>query len=210
MSVAFPPCGPTRLGLYPVVDSYDWVQRLLPLGVTTLQLRIKDKPHDFLKKEIQASIALAKHYGARLFINDYWALAIACGAYGVHLGQEDLDTADLKAIQQAGSRLGISTHGDAEFVRAQTYQPSYIACGPIFPTTSKVMACGPQGIENLKRWQEMSTCPLVAIGGINAERFQAVLETGVDGIAMISAITQSNDPLDTTRQFLKAFSLKIE
>ena len=137
MSVAFPPCGPTRLGLYPVVDSYDWVQRLLPLGVTTLQLRIKDKPHDFLKKEIQASIALAKHYGARLFINDYWALAIACGAYGVHLGQEDLDTADLKAIQQAGSRLGISTHGDAEFVRAQTYQPSYIACGPIFPTTSK-------------------------------------------------------------------------
>lgn len=166
----FPDCGSEPLGLYPIVDSYAWLQTLLPLGVKTIQLRIKNKNGQELEKEIQKSVCLAKSYNVRLFINDYWELALSHGAYGVHLGQEDLSRADVTSIYQAGLRLGISTHCYYEVARAHTFQPSYLACGPIFPTTSKVMAFAPQGILHLKRWQRtLNRYPLVAIGGIDAK-----------------------------------------
>jgi len=172
------------LGLYPLVDSSQQLLQLIPLGITTAQLRIKHQTKQFLSDEIKQCVALAKQYNIRLFINDDWQLAIAHQAYGVHLGQENLDTADLKAIQAAGLRLGISTHSPYEIARAYTIKPSYIAFGPIYPTKSKVMTIPPQGIDRLRYWrQRLSPCPLVAIGGINPDNVSDVLAAQPDGIA---------------------------
>lgn len=204
---SFPECDTTELGLYPVVDNSEWLEKLLPLGVTTLQLRVKNKTGAALENEIKKSIAIAKHYQARLFINDYWQLALAHGAYGVHLGQEDLFSADLAQIQAAGLRLGISTHCYYEMARAHRYHPSYMACGPIFTTTSKQMAFAPLGIQQLKKFTHtLKNYPVVAIGGIGQDNISAVRETGVSGIAMISAITRASNPETSTVAFLSSWS----
>ena len=189
----FPATAP-RLGLYPVVDSVEWIERLLSAGVRTIQLRIKDRSSIDVEPAIVAAIALGKKYAARLFINDYWQLAIEHQAYGVHLGQEDLEVADLQAIQQAGLRLGISTHDDAELDRALALRPSYIALGHIFPTQTKAMPSAPQGISELQRHlARLGEIPTVAIGGISLARAPEVLATGVGSIAVVSAITQAAD-----------------
>ncbi|WP_269618599.1 thiamine phosphate synthase [Zhongshania sp. BJYM1] len=191
----FESCG-GALGLYPVVDSAAWVARLLTCGVKTIQLRVKDLDGDALQDEIRAAIALGKEFQARVFINDYWQLAINEGAYGVHLGQEDLDTADIAAIAAAGLRLGVSTHTYYEVARAHSLRPSYIAIGPVYPTTSKQMPWTPQGLPQLRRWVGILSpyYTLTAIGGIDVKRAKEVLETGVGSVAMISAITQARDP----------------
>lgn len=200
---SFPSCGPDRLGLYPIIDSSEWLKILLEGGIKTIQLRIKNKIGTELEAEIRESIRIAEQYQVKLFINDYWELAIKHGAYGVHLGQEDLESADLNKIYQAGIRLGISTHCYYEVARAHYYHPSYLACGPIFPTISKKMKFHPQGIVNLIRWRKiLKNYLLVAIGGINQQNIQEVIETGVDGIAVISAITHADDPLLSTKELL--------
>ncbi|MBI2784084.1 MAG: thiamine phosphate synthase [Gammaproteobacteria bacterium] len=201
---AFPACNSPRLGLYPIVDSADWVARLLPLGVSTIQLRIKERAGDALAREIGRAVELARRHDARLFINDHWELAIASGAYGVHLGQEDLATADLDALRRAGVRLGISTHCHHEAARAHALRPSYIACGPVYETTAKAMPWIPHGLDGLAYWRRtLRDYPLVAIGGISAARAAGVAAVGVDGVAMISGITQSPDPDATTCQLLE-------
>jgi len=199
----FPPV-PFRLGLYPVVDSVAWIERLLAAGVKTIQLRIKDKQDDEVEADIVAAIALGRRYDARLFINDYWRLAIKHQAYGVHLGQEDLETTDLAAIRAAGLRLGVSTHDDMEIDVALAARPSYIALGHVFPTQTKQMPSAPQGLEQLARHIErLADYPTVAIGGISLERAAAVLATGVGSIAVVSAITQADDWQAATAQLLQ-------
>ena len=199
----FPPV-PFRLGLYPVVDSVAWIERLLAAGVKTLQLRIKDKQDDEVEADIAAAITLGRRYDARLFINDYWRLAIKHQAYGVHLGQEDLETTDLEAIRRAGLRLGVSTHDDMEIDVALAARPSYIALGHVFPTQTKQMPSAPQGLEQLARHIErLGDYPTVAIGGISLERAPAVLATGVGSIAVVSAITQAGDWQAATAQLLQ-------
>jgi hydroxymethylpyrimidine kinase / phosphomethylpyrimidine kinase / thiamine-phosphate diphosphorylase len=202
----FKDCGREPLGLYPIVDSIHWLKKLLPLGVKTIQLRIKDKEGVALENEIKESVVLADNYGTRLFINDYWEAAIRYHAYGVHLGQEDLEYADIESIRKAGLRLGISTHCYYEVARAHALAPSYLACGPLYPTTSKILSCLPQGISKLKRWCRTLTYPLVAIGGITMERLPEVMSTGVNGIAMISLITQAADPIAMTEKLLHVFN----
>lgn len=193
-----------KLGLYPVVDSVEWIERLLKTGVTTLQLRIKDKQPDDVEQEIIEAIKLGKQYHARLFINDYWQLAIKHHAYGVHLGQEDLDVADLNAIKQSGLRLGISTHDEVELQRAKTLRPSYIALGHIFPTTTKDMPSKPQGLKALRHQVEQTPdFPTVAIGGISLERVPDVVATGVGSVALVSAITKAPDWQQVTRKLLE-------
>ncbi len=199
----FPDCdGP--LGLYPVVDTAEWVERLLPMGITTIQLRVKDKQGEALQQEIQRAVEISKRYQARLFINDFWEEAIAAGAYGVHLGQEDLQTADIAAIQAAGLRLGVSTHSYYEIATAHSVKPSYIALGPIYATTSKVMPFDPQGLSQLKHWVELlgEKYTLTAIGGIDTKRARDVLATGVGSCAMISAITQADDVEATVAELM--------
>lgn len=198
----FPPCCPPSLGLYPVVNRAAWLETLLPAGVTTIQLRVKDLEDEALREEIHAAIAIAQRHRARLFINDHWRLALELGAYGVHLGQEDLAEADLDAIRAAGLRLGISTHCHYEVARAAALRPSYLACGPIYPTTSKIMPWVPHDLAGLHYWRRVLRAhPLVAIGGIDDRRLTAVHATGVDGIAMISAITRAPDPAATAYRF---------
>lgn len=194
-ALVFPRCE-KPLGLYPVVDSVEWLERLLQWGVTTVQLRIKEQQGDALADSIERAVQLQQRYDAQLFINDYWQLAIAKGAYGVHLGQEDLSTADLSQIAGAGLRLGISTHTDWEICRARSVRPSYIAIGPIYATDSKPMPYTPRGLQRLQRWVNLlaEDYPLTAIGGIDVPRAAEVLATGVGSCAMISAITRAADP----------------
>ena len=198
-----PPFKSCQIGLYPVVDSSHWLEKLLPQGVKCIQLRIKNAPKKALEDEIKRSVLFAKKYGATLFINDYWELALRLGADGVHLGQDDLQDADIEKIHRAGMYLGISTNGYYEIARAHALNPSYIACGPIYPTTSKIISDKPQGIAQLRRWRRLLHYPLVAIGGINFERLPAILQAGVDGVSLISAITEADNPIAATQQFLK-------
>lgn len=198
----FPPV-PFRLGLYPVVDSVVWIERLLKAGVRTIQLRIKDKREADVEDDVIAAIALGRQYHARLFINDYWQLAIKHQAWGVHLGQEDLETTDLSAIRHAGLRLGVSTHDDMEIDVALAARPSYVALGHVFPTQTKQMPSAPQGLEQLARHiSRLQDYPTVAIGGISLERAPAVLGTGVGSIAVVSAITHAADWQAATAQLL--------
>lgn len=198
------PAVPQRLGLYPVVDSVEWIERLLGAGVRTIQLRIKDKHDDDVEGDIVAAIKLSQQYQARLFINDYWRLAIKHRAYGVHLGQEDMDVANLDAIRDAGLRLGLSTHDNMEMDRALMARPSYIALGHVFPTNTKQMPSAPQGLAQLAAHiKTLGDYPTVAIGGISIERVPSVLKTGVGGVAVVSAITQAADWRAATVQLLE-------
>jgi hydroxymethylpyrimidine kinase/phosphomethylpyrimidine kinase/thiamine-phosphate diphosphorylase len=204
--LSFKPCR-RPLGLYPIFDRAAWLKRLLPLGINIAQLRIKDLTGSALRSEIQMAVNIAKQYSCQLFINDHWQLAIECGAYGVHLGQEDIDTADLQAISDGGLRLGLSSHCFYEVARAKTINPSYIAFGPVFATQSKDMPWIPQGLAGLNFWRpHLAEIPMVAIGGIHGGRFDQVRKTGVEAIAMISAITQAPSPESAVRQYLQGFS----
>ncbi len=204
----FPDCG-GELGLYPVVDSSEWIERLLRCGVKTIQLRIKDPQQANLHEEIARAVALGREHNARVFINDYWQQAIAAGAYGVHLGQEDLDVADLAAIAKAGLRLGVSTHSYYEMARAHALRPSYIAIGPVYATTSKVMRFGPRGLSRLRRWVALLAphYTLTAIGGIDVRRAREVLACGVGSCAMITAITEADDPEAVVAELLALHDL---
>ncbi len=189
-----------KLGLYPVVDSLEWLECLLPLNLNIIQLRIKDKQGEELAAMIAQAIIMARDNHCRLFINDHWQLAIQYGAYGVHIGQEDLACADLSAIAHAGLRLGISTHGCYEFLLAKQLQPSYLAIGAIFPTKTKDMTGQIQGLENLKQILALeNTIPVVAIGGINEQRLEQVWSTGVSAVAVVTAITEAEQPVIATK-----------
>ncbi|WP_010092901.1 thiamine phosphate synthase, partial [Burkholderia ubonensis] len=192
---AFPPC-PARLGLYPVVPSAEWVERVLDCGVLTVQLRVKGAAPDLLRAEIERAVAAGRRRpDARVFINDYWQIAVEAGAYGVHLGQEDLETADLATIARAGLRLGLSSHGYYEMLRALHVRPSYLALGPVFATTTKAVAAPPQGLARIARYARFAgaQAPLVAIGGVGPDTLPAVLATGVGSVAVVSAVTGAAD-----------------
>ena len=194
---AFAPC-PQSLGLYAVLPDAQWVGRMARAGVPTVQLRFKSQDTAAITREVQAAVAAVQGTDALLFINDHWQAALDAGAYGVHVGQEDLDAlpaAALDAMRAAGVRLGVSTHGYAEMVRAQAVRPSYIALGAVFPTTLKRMATAPQGVARLVAYVRlMRQYPLVAIGGISAEQFPEVLATGAGSIAVVRALVNAQDP----------------
>lgn len=207
----FPACGETPLGFYPIVPRAEWLERLLPLGVSTIQLRIKDLCGETLEREIRCAVILAKQYNARLFINDYWQLALKYGAYGVHLGQEDITSANIHALAQAGIRLGISTHCYSDVAHALAFCPSYIAIGPVFPTTTKEMRFAPQGLEALARWgRTLSSYPLIAIGGMFRHDALQVLGTGVDGIAVVRDVVDNNDVNTSANEWLRLFADRIK
>ena len=208
IALLFPRCDTDRLGIYPVVDSIEWIDRLLKLGIRTIQYRAKDKPIEVVEPGIVHAVQQARKYRARLFVNDYWWLGVKHGAYGVHLGQGDLDSADLSQISKAGLRLGISTHNLPEVSRAMEIDPSYIALGPIFATTSKQMPFKPQGVAAVAKWVDMlgHRWPLVAIGGIDYERAKCLKGTGVGSVAMISAITEAEDYVKTTADLIRLWS----
>jgi len=183
-----------RLGLYPIVDSAGWVERVLAAGVRSVQLRIKDGTQEHLSREVQRSLRAARAVNAQLFVNDHWQLAIEHGAYGVHLGQEDLLDADIDALRSAGLRLGLSSHSFWEVCRAHAFAPSYIACGPIHATTTKDMPWRPQGPGNLAYWCSVLQEPVVAIAGMDAPRSVEAMCCGAAGVAVLRGIVQADDP----------------
>jgi thiamine-phosphate pyrophosphorylase len=190
---------------YVIVDSAAWIARLLPCGVRLVQLRIKDQPDANVRAEIKEAKALCERHGAQLVVNDYWQQAIDTSCTFIHLGQRDLDTADLAAIRRADVRFGISTHDETELSRALETGPDYIALGPIYPTILKAMAFPPQGLPRLKEWKtKIGKLPLVGIGGITLERMAGVLEAGADSAAVVTDITRNTDPEQRARDWVKA------
>ena len=188
---------------YPIVPTAAWVARLAPLGVKTIQLRAKDLPREELRREIRDALSAARATGCQLIVNDYWEDAIDLGATDLHLGQEDLATADLAAIRRAGIALGISTHSEEELETALAASPAYVALGPIYETKLKVMKWGPQGLDRIRAWRaRIGALPLVAIGGITPERAIAVKAAGADSIAVITDFMTAPHPEARVRLWL--------
>lgn len=194
-------------GFYPIFDDVSWLRRMLPLGVKLVQLRIKDQPDDVLRAQITEARDLAAAHGAVLVVNDYWRLAIELGCDWVHLGQEDLDDADVCAIHDAGLKLGLSTHDDAELDRALGHKPDYVALGPVYPTILKQMKWHQQGVEKLTEWKtRVGGVPLVAIGGMSVERAPGALKAGADIVSAVTDITLHQDPEARVREWLALFA----
>jgi thiamine-phosphate pyrophosphorylase len=190
---------------YPIVDSAAWVSRLIGVGAKLIQLRVKDNDSAMLESEAREALDLCQKAGAQLILNDYWRVAIDIGADYIHLGQEDLDTADMPAIRAGGIRVGISTHDDDELSRALKLEPDYIALGPIFPTILKAMRFGPQGLDRIGEWKRrIGSIPLVAIGGLNVERGRACLAAGADIVSAVTDITLNADPEARAREWIEA------
>ena len=190
---------------YPIFDDVAWLRRLLPLGVGLVQLRIKDLTGEALKQQITQAQILCQEAGAILVVNDHWKMAIDLGCDWVHLGQEDLDTADIPAIRRAGIKLGLSTHDDAELDRALSHDPDYVALGPVYPTILKKMKWHEQGLDKVTEWKRLvGDIPLVAIGGMSVERAQGAFEAGADVVSAVTDITLNTNPEARVRQWLEA------
>ena len=187
---------------YPIVPDASWVARLARAGVKLIQLRMKDEAQSAIAPAIREALAASRAHGCEVVVNDYWREAIECGAGFVHLGQGDLETADASAIRRAGLKLGISTHSHEELERALREDPDYIALGPIYETTLKVMPWAPQGLARIGEWKALAKRPLVAIGGITLERAPAVFAAGADSIAVVSDVVFHPDPEQRSQDWL--------
>ena len=180
---------------YPIFDHSDWLQRMLPLGIKLVQLRVKDQPEDVVRDQIVVSRNLCHEHGAVFVVNDYWHQAIDLGCDWIHLGQEDLDNADLKAIRRANLKLGVSTHDDDELERVLAMDPDYVALGPVYPTILKKMKWHQQGLPRVTEWKaRVGDTALVGIGGMSVERAPGVLEAGADIVSVVTDITLNTDP----------------
>ncbi len=190
---------------YPIVDSAAWVARLVGVGAKLIQLRVKDRDEATVARETREALAVCADAGASLVVNDFWRVAIEEDAPWVHLGQGDLDGADLPAIRRAGLRLGVSTHDDAELERALELEPDYVALGPIYPTILKAMAFAPQGLERIGDWKRrLGAVPLVAIGGLNPERAKLCLKAGADVVSVVTDISLNANPEARAREWILA------
>lgn len=190
---------------YLIVDSADWIERLIPIGVKLVQLRMKDVSEDILREHIKRSKAVCEKYGCQLIINDYWQIAIEEKCDFIHLGQEDLADADLASIQKAGLKLGVSTHDSAELDKALAVKPDYVALGPVYETILKKMKWQPQGVEKVTRWKSLvGDLPLVAIGGLTPDRAQGVLQAGADSAAVVTDIKLNKNPENRVNEWIKA------
>jgi thiamine-phosphate pyrophosphorylase len=189
---------------YPILPDTDWLARLLPMGIKLVQLRIKDQNPGAVRAEIGKAVALCAGHGCQLVINDYWREAIEAKADFVHLGQEDLAAADLPAIRKAGISIGVSTHSPEELETALEADADYVALGPIYTTTLKAMKWAPQGLPRLAEWRSRIRCPLVAIGGMTADRAPLALAAGADSVAVISDIVTDQAPESKTKNWLGA------
>jgi thiamine-phosphate pyrophosphorylase len=190
--------------VYPIVDNAAWVARLASLGVRLVQLRIKQQPPAVVCAEIAAARACCLAAGAQLIVNDHWQAALDAGCDFVHLGQGDLDGADLAALRRAGVRLGISTHDETELERALGLAPDYVALGPIYPTLLKVMPWAPQGLARLGAWKRrVGALPLVAIGGVTLERLPDIFAAGADVAAVVTDIVRAAHPEERMQQWLR-------
>ncbi|AEV35419.1 Thiamine-phosphate pyrophosphorylase [Pseudovibrio sp. FO-BEG1] len=193
---------------YLITGDLDWIEKLVPHGVRLVQLRIKDQPETEVRRQVIKARDFCKAHGTQLIINDYWELALELGCDFIHLGQEDMDTADFAALRRASVRFGLSTHDEAELDRALSHEPEYVALGPVYPTKLKKMKWAPQGLDRVRRWKQMvGGTPLVAIGGLTPERLAGVFEAGADSAAVVTDILQAPDPVARTQEWAEACRL---
>jgi thiamine-phosphate pyrophosphorylase len=190
---------------YPIFDHPDWLHRMLPLGLKLVQMRIKDVPANETRVLLQESKQLCDAAGAILIINDYWQDAIELSCSWVHLGQEDLDQADIPAIKRAGLKLGLSTHDEDELERALSHEPDYVALGPVYPTVLKKMKWTEQGLDRVSQWKtRIGKLPLVAIGGMTVARASGVFAAGADIISVVTDITLHATPETRLTEWMEA------
>lgn len=190
---------------YPVVPDSSWVTKLVPVGTRLIQLRIKDQPEAEIRRQVREAKSVCAQHGADLVVNDYWQVAIDEGCAWVHLGQEDLVDADVKAVRRAGIRIGVSTHDHAELDKGMAIDPDYVALGPIWPTVLKQMPWAPQGTERLAEWKKLvGSRPLVAIGGLTLERALLCLKSGADIVSVVGDIVNHADPIGQARAWIAA------
>ena len=189
---------------YPVMPDLARVERLCPLGIKVVQLRLKDADEAEIERQIAASLAVCARHEVQLIINDYWQAALRLGADYVHLGQEDLAAADVAAIKAAGVRFGVSTHSREELDIALAARPDYIALGPVYETLLKKMKWQPQGLEKVAEWKGEIDLPLIAIGGITPDRAGGVLAAGADSLAVVTDIVTAEQPEARVADWLRA------
>lgn len=200
------PAGQPRRTLdvfYPILPDADWIARLVPLGIRTVQLRLKDAAAAEVARQIAAALDVCRAHDCQLVVNDYWREAIDAGADFVHLGQEDLAAADVARLSASGIRLGVSTHSLEELAIALAARPQYVALGPIFETRLKAMKWPPQGLERLAQWKRrIGAVELVAIAGLTPERASAALAAGADSAAVVTDVVTAPDPVARVRDWL--------
>ena len=190
---------------YPIFDHRQLLGRMLPYGVKLVQMRIKDEDEANLRAMLQDALVQCRSHACTMVVNDYWRIAIDIGADWVHLGQEDLDDADLAAIRRAGIKLGVSTHDHDELDRALGLDPDYIALGPVYPTILKKMKWTEQGLDKLTEWKGlMGQLPLVGIGGMRIDRAEGVFAAGADIISVVTDITLNDTPEARLQEWIKA------
>ena len=194
------------LTLYFVTDSTgidgaklsDIVEKACKGGVTLVQLREKDRcGRDFLSIARQVKTVTDK-YNVPLIINDRADIALACDAAGVHVGNEDIPVSDIRKILGAGKIIGATAKSAEQAVNAQKAGADYLGVGAIFPTSTKKTIL--TDIETLKKICEEVTIPVCAIGGITYDNCYVLENSGVDGIAVVSAIAGSPDPEKAARE----------
>jgi thiamine-phosphate pyrophosphorylase len=193
--------------LYPVTDARlsglshaEQVARLAEGGASLVQLREKHlSPREFYR-EAGAALEVARARGVRLIVNDRADIALALGADGVHLGQDDLAPEAARALLGPEAVVGFSTHSVEQAVEAARRPVSYVAIGPVFATASKENPDPAVGLEGVRRVRAaVPRLPLVAIGGITRENARSVLDAGADSVAVISALLRPGDPAEITR-----------
>src|ERR687890_43038 len=194
--------------LYPITDRRlsglshaEQAARLIEGGATFIQLREKYlSPREFYR-EAEEALKVARARGAKLIINDRADIALALGADGVHLGQEDMPPEAARSLLGEGAVIGFSTHSVEQAIAAARLPVDYIAVGPVFATGSKENPDPVLGLEGLRRVREAVgvSAKLVAIGGITRENAPSVLGAGTDSVAVISALLGREDPSEITR-----------
>jgi thiamine-phosphate pyrophosphorylase len=195
---------PVKLArFYPIVPDIDWLERIVPLGVKLVQLRIKDATRADIVEQTKRALALTRANGCQLIVYDFWDVALETGADFIHLGQDDLKEADLDRLKKAGVRVGISTHDERELKIALAADPDYVALGPVYETKLKAMPWAPQGLERIEQWRaRIGRLPLVAIGGLTPDRAPAVVAAGADSLAVITDFVTAPDPEARVRAWL--------
>jgi thiamine-phosphate pyrophosphorylase len=199
--------------LYPITDRRlsglshaEQVARLIEGGATFIQLREKHlSPREFYS-EAEEALKVARASGAKLIVNDRADIALALGADGVHLGQDDMPPRAARSLLGERAVIGFSTHSVEQAIAAARLPVDYIAVGPVFATTSKERPDPVVGLEGLRRVREaVGSVTLVAIGGVTRENGPSVLAAGADSVAVISALLGLQNPPEIarlTRDFL--------
>ncbi|MDF7674801.1 thiamine phosphate synthase [Acetobacteraceae bacterium ESL0709] len=190
---------------YPIAGTADEVALAVGAGARFIQLRNKSEDEVLLREEIRSALKVCRFHGAILVVNDHWELALAEKAPYIHLGQEDMQGADIDRIHKAGVKLGISTHDHTELDRARAVNPAYIALGPVWKTKLKVMPWAPQGLGRVGEWARLiAPVPLVAIGGVTVERARACIEAGAAAVSVVSDVFRNGDIAERVHLWRKA------